>query len=72
MKYNSGNGEIIPTEGNDPTEFVNDFSLITFNAPVSHPHMALEVGCEVFVPDLVRFRFIEPHEVANCELYPGC
>ena len=55
MKYNSGNGEIIPTEGNDPTEFVNDFSLITFNAPVSHPHMALEVGREVFVPDLVRF-----------------
>ena len=54
----------MPTEANDPTEFVNDFTPITFNAPVSHPHMALDVGNEVFVPDLVRISVItrfEPH-----------
>ena len=54
VQYNSGNGQIVPTEANDATEFMNDFTPITFNAPVSHPHMALAVGKEIFVPDLVR------------------
>lgn len=43
----------MPTEQGNPLEFSSDHPLITFNAPVSHPHMALEHGCEVFVPDLV-------------------
>ena len=49
----------MPTE-EDPTQFVAGSPVITFPAPVapavSHPHMALEVGQEVFVPDLVRAR----------------
>ncbi|CDO70096.1 hypothetical protein BN946_scf184806.g23 [Trametes cinnabarina] len=51
-KYDTGNGLIVPTEKGNPLEFTSDYSLITFNAPVSHPHMALEHGSEVFVPDL--------------------
>ncbi|KAL1944023.1 hypothetical protein VTO73DRAFT_3841 [Trametes versicolor] len=51
MNFGSGNGLIIPTEA-DPLEFTEGAPLISFNAPVSHPHMALEVGSEVFVPDL--------------------
>ncbi len=53
MQFGSGNGLIIPTE-EDPLQFTEGAPLISFNAPVSHPHMALEVGSEVFVPDLVR------------------
>ncbi|KAL1944018.1 hypothetical protein VTO73DRAFT_3836 [Trametes versicolor] len=52
MNYNSGNGFVVPTEKGNPLEFTSDHPLITFNAPVSHPHMALEHGSEVFVPDL--------------------
>ncbi|KAI8970588.1 putative isomerase YbhE [Trametes punicea] len=52
MNYDTGNGLIVPTEKDNPLEFLSDYSLITFNAPVSHPHMALEHGQEVFVPDL--------------------
>ncbi|KAF7792669.1 hypothetical protein EIP86_003766 [Pleurotus ostreatoroseus] len=51
MNYNTGNGLIIPTT-TDPLHFSRDASLITFPAPVSHPHMALQHGEEVFVPDL--------------------
>lgn len=53
-KYNTGNGKIIPTTS-DPLHFdtSNATKLITFPAEVSHPHMALEHGQEVFVPDLV-------------------
>ncbi|EJF63677.1 putative isomerase YbhE [Dichomitus squalens LYAD-421 SS1] len=55
MNFGSGNGVIVPTE-EDPTQFVSGAPVITFPAPpspaVSHPHMALEVGSEVFVPDL--------------------
>ncbi|KAL7284193.1 hypothetical protein ACG7TL_001475 [Trametes sanguinea] len=52
MNYDTGNGLIVPTERHNPLEFTSDYALITFNAPVSHPHMALEHGSEVFVPDL--------------------
>jgi len=54
MNYSSGNGRIIPTT-TDPEHFRNDTSVITFPPPaggVSHPHMALQHGTEVFVPDL--------------------
>lgn len=55
-QYNTGNGKIIPTT-TDPLHFATNASLITFPAPVSHPHMALEHaiegGFEVLVPDLV-------------------
>ncbi|PIL27506.1 hypothetical protein GSI_10657 [Ganoderma sinense ZZ0214-1] len=55
MNYGSGNGVIVPT-GQDPTKFSSGAPVLTFPAPaapaVSHPHMALQVGKEVFVPDL--------------------
>ncbi|KAJ7192407.1 Lactonase, 7-bladed beta-propeller-domain-containing protein [Mycena pura] len=58
MNYGSGDGEVIPTteSGN---KFDNSTSvLLTFPPPVggitgmSNPHMAVEHGREVFVPDL--------------------
>ncbi|KAI0746772.1 putative isomerase YbhE [Daedaleopsis nitida] len=52
MNYNSGDGQIVPTQQGNPLEFMSDFTHIKFNAPVSHPHMALQHGNEVFVPDL--------------------
>ncbi|KAH9849366.1 putative isomerase YbhE [Lenzites betulinus] len=52
MNYGSGNGLIVPTEKGNPLEFLSDHPVITFDAAVSHPHMALEHGSEVFVPDL--------------------
>ncbi|KAJ7176736.1 Lactonase, 7-bladed beta-propeller-domain-containing protein [Mycena filopes] len=56
MNYSSGNGRIIPTT-TSPEHFDNSAPVITFPPPVvaggvSHPHMALEHGKEVFVPDL--------------------
>ncbi|KAI0313954.1 putative isomerase YbhE [Amylostereum chailletii] len=50
MNYGSGNGEFIPT-----TDGGLDFGspqTISFPANVSHPHMAVEHGEEVLVPDL--------------------
>ena len=58
-QYDTGNGLIVPTEKGNPLEFVPEYSLITFDAPVSHPHMALEHGSEVFVPDLVSRQYAE-------------
>lgn len=55
MNYNTGNGRFIPTTGS-PSTFDKDAPTISFPRPpgaVSHPHMALEYGDEVFVPDLV-------------------
>ncbi|KAJ7719082.1 hypothetical protein DFH07DRAFT_872351 [Mycena maculata] len=54
MNYSSGNGRIIPTT-TSPELFSNDAPVITFPprpGNVSHPHMALQHGTEVFVPDL--------------------
>lgn len=55
MNYNTGNGRIIPTMDNG-VAFDGSAPTITFPPPaapsVSHPHMALEYGNEVLVPDL--------------------
>lgn len=55
FNYNSGNGRIVPTTSN-PTVFDNFAPVISVPQPqppkVSHPHMALEFGKEVLVPDL--------------------
>ncbi|TFK34616.1 Lactonase, 7-bladed beta-propeller-domain-containing protein [Crucibulum laeve] len=54
MNYNSGNGRIIPTSST-PEQFSTSASVITFprlTSGVSHPHMAVEHGSEVLVPDL--------------------
>ncbi|KAJ7336131.1 putative isomerase YbhE [Mycena albidolilacea] len=55
MNYGSGNGEIIPTTSGG-TKFDNSTSvLLNFPPPeggASNPHMALEHGNEIFVPDL--------------------
>ncbi|KAJ7678065.1 Lactonase, 7-bladed beta-propeller-domain-containing protein [Mycena polygramma] len=54
MNYSSGNGRIIPTT-TDPEHFDDAAPVITFPPPaggVSHPHMALEHGKEVFISDL--------------------
>ncbi|KAF8217825.1 Lactonase, 7-bladed beta-propeller-domain-containing protein [Mycena galopus ATCC 62051] len=59
LNYSSGNGRIFPTSS--PDQFVNDAPTILFPPPppdtpnpnkVSHPHMALQHGKEVFVSDL--------------------
>jgi hypothetical protein len=61
MNYSSGNGRIIPTTSS-PDQFDNDAPTIVFPPPppdtpnpnkVSHPHMAVQHGKEIFVPDLV-------------------
>ncbi|KIP09338.1 hypothetical protein PHLGIDRAFT_22966 [Phlebiopsis gigantea 11061_1 CR5-6] len=52
MNYNTGNGKIIPFTS-DPLHFATDAPLITFPSEVqSHPHMAKQVGDEIFIPDL--------------------
>ncbi|KAF8991043.1 Lactonase, 7-bladed beta-propeller-domain-containing protein [Cyathus striatus] len=54
MNYKSGDGRIIPTTSS-PEHFSDSAPLITFPklaSGVSHPHMALEHGNEVLVPDL--------------------
>ncbi|KAJ7489308.1 Lactonase, 7-bladed beta-propeller-domain-containing protein [Mycena latifolia] len=54
MNYSSGNGRIIPTT-TSPEKFSNNTPVVTFPPPaggVSHPHMALQHGTEIFVPDL--------------------
>ncbi|KAH8103373.1 putative isomerase YbhE [Cristinia sonorae] len=50
MNYNTGNGLIIPTT-TDPLHF-GSATPITFPFSGSHPHMAVQHGSEVFVPDL--------------------
>lgn len=54
MNYSGGNGRIIATAGS-PERFDPSAAVITFPPPVggvSHPHMTLQHGDEVFVPDL--------------------
>jgi len=62
MNYNSGDGRIIPldTDGLTFEDSATSAGLIKFPVPTaptsegtSHPHMALEHGDEIFVPDLV-------------------
>ncbi|KAG5635490.1 hypothetical protein H0H81_011045 [Sphagnurus paluster] len=54
FNYNSGNGRIIPTTSN-PLKFDNSAGIISFPQlqGASHPHMALEHGSEILIPDLV-------------------
>jgi 6-phosphogluconolactonase (cycloisomerase 2 family) len=59
MNYGDGTGRIIPTT-NGGLNFDASAGNITFPIPtggegVSHPHMALQYGNEVLVPDLVCF-----------------
>lgn len=59
VNYDSGNGVVIPTTF-DPLHFDKNAMPITFPPPstgMSHPHMALQDGDEIFVPDLVSFEF---------------
>lgn len=56
VNYRGGSAKIIPTTS-DPLHFARNAALITFPPPkggASHPHMALQHGNEIFVPDLVR------------------
>jgi len=62
MDYNSGTGQITPTTS-DPLQF-ESAQPITFPAPVSHPHMALENGDEVLVPDLGADKIWRLNQVA--------
>jgi hypothetical protein len=59
MNYGSGNGRVIPARGGlvfDRNAAVDNFPLKNSTA-ISHPHMALEHGSEIFVPDLVGLIF---------------
>ncbi|KAJ3568490.1 hypothetical protein NP233_g5669 [Leucocoprinus birnbaumii] len=54
MNFNGGNGVIMPTSGS-PLTFDRNAPVITFPTKpntVSHPHMILQHGNEVLVPDL--------------------
>ncbi|KAJ7100693.1 Lactonase, 7-bladed beta-propeller-domain-containing protein [Mycena belliarum] len=56
LNYSSGNGRIIPTT-TSPAEFSDNAPVISFppqaaSGGVSHPHMALQHGNEIFVSDL--------------------
>jgi hypothetical protein len=56
MNYSGGNGRIVPTSATDPKHFIANAPVIPFTPPAggdSHPHMALQHGAEVLVPDLV-------------------
>ncbi|QRW12661.1 lactonase, 7-bladed beta-propeller [Ceratobasidium sp. AG-Ba] len=52
MDYSSGTGAFIPLGDDLLTLDEANAQKITFNATVSHPHQAVEVGDEVIVPDL--------------------
>ncbi|KAG9123157.1 hypothetical protein FRC07_000170 [Ceratobasidium sp. 392] len=52
MDYSSGTGAFIPLGADLFTLNEARAQKITFNATVSHPHQAVEVGDEVLVPDL--------------------
>ncbi|KAF7324632.1 putative isomerase YbhE [Mycena kentingensis (nom. inval.)] len=55
MNFGSPNCSFVATDPNDPLRFLTDSPVIPFPVPEgapSNPHMSLEVGDEVFVPDL--------------------
>lgn len=62
VNYNGANGRVVPTTS--PLQFADSAApIITFPPPaggVSHPHMVLEYGKELLVPDLVRSRRCVP------------
>ncbi|KAF5354075.1 hypothetical protein D9756_007256 [Leucocoprinus leucothites] len=55
MNFNGGNGLFIPPTSDSPLDFERNAPVITFPTKpntVSHPHMILQHGNEVLVPDL--------------------
>ncbi|CAE6419645.1 unnamed protein product [Rhizoctonia solani] len=53
MDYSGGSGSFIPLKDDLLTLDESKAQRIKFNAAVSHPHMALEYGDEILIPDLV-------------------
>ncbi|KAJ7235064.1 hypothetical protein C8J57DRAFT_1089242, partial [Mycena rebaudengoi] len=57
MNSSGGNGRIVPTS-TSPARFSRNAPIITFPplaGGLSHPHIALQYGMRVFVPDLMSF-----------------
>lgn len=55
IQFGSPNCSFVATVPDDPLHFERDSPVISFPIPEgapSNPHMSLEVGDEVFVPDL--------------------
>ncbi|CAK5262005.1 unnamed protein product [Mycena citricolor] len=55
VNYGSGTGRVIVTSESSASHFLNNTPAITFTPPpgnLSHPHMAVEYGHEIFIPDL--------------------
>ncbi|CAE7135937.1 unnamed protein product [Rhizoctonia solani] len=52
MDYSGGSGSFIPLKDDLLTLDESKAQRIKFNAAVSHPHMALEYGDEILIPDL--------------------
>ncbi|KAJ7054139.1 Lactonase, 7-bladed beta-propeller-domain-containing protein [Mycena amicta] len=55
MNFGSPNCSFVATDPNDPLTFLRDSPVISFPIPEgapSNPHMSLEVGDEILVPDL--------------------
>jgi len=76
MDYNSGTGRIIPLseDGLSFDDSAPSAGVITFPIPtaptsegVSHPHMILELGQEVLVPDLVNIILIQALVISYTE-----
>jgi len=63
MNFNGGSGLFIPTT-DSPLHFERNAPAITFPTKpntISHPHMLLQHGDEVFVPDLVGPTRLAPY-----------
>ena len=63
MNFDGGSGLFIPTT-DSPLHFERNASAITFPTKpntISHPHMLLQHGDEVFVPDLVGPTRLAPY-----------
>lgn len=57
--YNGANAIFVPTTGS-PLSFAKNASPVAFPVnpgTLSHPHMVLEHGDEVFIPDLVSLSY---------------
>lgn len=71
MNYNTGNGRVVPT--NEGLVFDQNAAVETFplenSTSVSHPHMALEHGGEIYVPDLVSSYYIFVLSLTGVHVY---
>ncbi|PIL23472.1 hypothetical protein GSI_14783 [Ganoderma sinense ZZ0214-1] len=52
VNYLGGNALVVPTKPEEPLEFLSSFTPVPFDAPISRPHMVLEHGNELFIPDI--------------------